>query len=307
MNRKKIKSIHIIINPTSGRIEPILPVMNSIFKDSGIEWDISITKHAGDGQLLAREAIKKGFDAVGVYGGDGTIMEVVTALIGSNVPLAIFPGGTANVTAGELQIPKNLREACELFCQGGMEVQSIDVGKFNKRYFLLRASLGFEAEMIKGASREIKHRFGRLAYAISAFKSLRKMKKYKYTKYAIHIDGQEHEVEGFCCLIANSGNVGWAHLTVDKSINMSDGLLDVIVVRKATIGSWRHLIATLIKQELPRDVELVCHWQGKEITIVASPTQNVQCDGESLEMQTITAKVIPGAIQIFVPLKRQKD
>ena len=115
---QKVKTIHIIINPASGRTEPILSIINSAMKEAGIHWDISVTKEKGDGLQLAKAAVKQGADVVCVYGGDGTVMEVMSGLMGSEVPLAILPGGSANIMASELNIPQDLKEACKLICEG---------------------------------------------------------------------------------------------------------------------------------------------------------------------------------------------
>ena len=109
--KKKIKNIHIIINPAAGKKEAILPIINESMKEAGIKWEVSVTKEAGDGIQMARAAVKEGVDAIAVYGGDGTLMEVISGLMGSEVPLVILPGGSANIMATELAIHKDLKEA----------------------------------------------------------------------------------------------------------------------------------------------------------------------------------------------------
>src|ERR1017187_9827360 len=111
---KKIKRIRIIINPAAGKDESILPVINTSMKEAGITWEASITHEAGDAVRFAKAAVKEKIDALAVYGGDGTLMEAISGLIGSKVPLIILPGGSANVMANELGIPKDLKEACML-------------------------------------------------------------------------------------------------------------------------------------------------------------------------------------------------
>ena len=74
-----------------------------------IEWEISLTQKSGDAERFARQAAENGADIVAAYGGDGTVMEVARGIMGLDTPLAIFPGGTANLMAVELGIPKNLQ------------------------------------------------------------------------------------------------------------------------------------------------------------------------------------------------------
>src|SRR6185503_15125823 len=102
----------------SGKEESILPIINTTMKEAGIKWDASITHKAGDAIELAKAAVKQDIDAIAVYGGDGTLMEVIGGLMGSEMPLIILPGGSANVMANELGIPKDLKEACTLISQG---------------------------------------------------------------------------------------------------------------------------------------------------------------------------------------------
>ena len=90
------KRVQVIINPTAGQDQAILGILNQVFHDAGFAWDVSITNKAGDARRFARAAALAGIDVVAAYGGDGTVMEVASGLIGSTVPLAIFPGGTAN-------------------------------------------------------------------------------------------------------------------------------------------------------------------------------------------------------------------
>jgi len=295
---KKISRIHLIINPAAGKGESALPVLNAALKEAGIEWEASITHKAGDAIRYAEEAVKSGVDAVAVYGGDGTIMEAASGMIGSGVPLAILPGGSANVLAAELGIPAGLAEACGLLSRGSRK--KIDAAEFGGRYFLVGASVGLQAEIVKGADRAAKNRFGLFAYVWAAVAAL---KKAKTTVYHLTIDGREHEVRGVTCLIANTGNLGFSTVKLDKHIDVSDGLLDVVVVRKADLGLLRLLAMTLLRRERPDDLELVRHWQGREIGVSSTPRQAMQCDGEMLDDARLLIKVVPGAITVLVPDK----
>ena len=146
---KKIKNIYIIINPAAGIGESILPVINASMKEAGIKWEALITHQAGDAIQFAKAVVKKGIDALAVYGGDGTLREVISGLIGSEIPLVILPGGSANVMATELGISSNLKEACMLLNHSPLETKTIDIGQFDKSYFIVGISLGFEADVSK--------------------------------------------------------------------------------------------------------------------------------------------------------------
>jgi diacylglycerol kinase (ATP) len=131
-------------------------------------------------------------------------MEVASGLAGSEVPLAILPGGTANVISVELGIPRELEAACMLLLDKDAPTQAVDLGLVGEHYFMLRLGIGFEAEMVAGAERDLKNRLGILAYAVSALKSLRET---PVSQYRLELDGEEVECEGISCMIANSGNL----------------------------------------------------------------------------------------------------
>jgi len=82
---KKIKNIYIIINPAAGEEEAVLPIINTSMKEAGIAWEAFITHEAGDGIKFAQAAVKAGVDALAVYGGDGTLIEAISGLIGSEI------------------------------------------------------------------------------------------------------------------------------------------------------------------------------------------------------------------------------
>lgn len=297
---KKIKTIRVIINPAAGKGGSILSVLNLAMEEAGIKWEASITHEAGDAIKFAKTAAKEEVDALAVYGGDGTLMEAISGLMGSKMPLAILPGGSANVMAEELGIPKDLKTACAVMTQAPLTTKAIDVGQFGDRYFILGIALGFGAEVIKGADREAKNRIGIFAYFLSAASALKRTRK---ALYHLKIDGQAYEVRGWTCIVANAGNLGFSDISYDKHIDVSDGLLDVIVVRKANLGLLKHLAITLLKRERPDNLELVEHWQGKDIAISSSPRQTIQCDGEVLPNVPLHIRIVPGAINVLVPGK----
>jgi diacylglycerol kinase (ATP) len=298
----KIKSLHIIINPAAGKNLPILAVLNTAFKEADLEWEIFITKKAGDAIDFAKKAVEEKIDAVAVFGGDGTLMEVMTGLLGSDVPLFILPGGSANVMATELGVPKDLELACQLITEGHGEIRTIDVGQFNKRKFIVGVSMGFEAEVIKDTGREAKNRLGIIAYILTGMAALKKLKE---VTYHLKIDGKDYKVKGINCIVSNAGNFGFTDISLDRHIDVSDGMLDVLVLRKANFNLLKHVLITFFKHEPPDNRELVQHWQGKDVSVTSHPQQRVQCDGEPLEKIPVHVKVVPAAIQVFVPKKSE--
>jgi len=290
------RRIQVIINPAAGQDEPILMTFNSVFQAAGVDWDVSITKQAGDARRLAQQAVAAGVDVVGVYGGDGTVKEAASGVMGSPVPLAIFPGGTGNVMSVELGIPDDLAGACALPCGDDIAIRTVDMGQVGNEYFLLRLGIGLEAAMVEGADREMKARMGNLAYILSAFQALREP---QIARYNLTLDGRQVESEGITCIIANSGNVGVAGLSLVSTIRVDDGLLDVIVIRKADLSSLLALAASVVRGD--EAAEPLQHWRAREVAVATDPPQTVQADGEILGRTPVRAKIIPQAVRIIVP------
>jgi diacylglycerol kinase family enzyme len=176
-----------------------------VCRTASVDWDISITKESGDAHPFAHEALAEGFDVVAAFGGDGTVMEVASALMGGDVPAAILPGSTANVMSTELGIPHDLTQACQLACGQNSTTKPVDMGRAGQRTFMLRVAMGLDADHVIGATREMKDRYGELAYTISA---LQQMKHLPMARYQLTLDGEAFEVEGVTCRVDNSGNFG---------------------------------------------------------------------------------------------------
>ena len=294
------KKLQVIINPAAGVGRPILQALNTGLKDTGIEWDVSITHKAGDAERLAKEAVENGADIVGVHGGDGSVMEVASALRGTSTPLAIFPGGTANVMSVELGIPSiNIEESIDFIAKGNYTTRLIDMGRVNDRLFLLRIGIGLEADMMKSADQEVKNRFGVLAYAFSALNEMRNLTP---TLYRVRVDGELHEIEGISCMIANSGNVAIGGLTLSKKIDISDGVLDVVIFRSADFASMIAVSAAVMSPNAEAtDRPQLEHYQGHEIVVESDPPQTISIDGEVIKPTTLTATILPGAVNVVVP------
>lgn len=152
----RFKNIEIIINPAAGNNEPILNTLHDVFKDYDLNWDVSITKRAGDGARLAKAALERGVDLVAAYGGDGTLLDVATGLFNRDVPMAFLPGGTANALVAEMALPSTLADAAKVIVHPQVVVREIDAGQVDDHYFLLRVGTGLVANFSTAVNREMK-------------------------------------------------------------------------------------------------------------------------------------------------------
>lgn len=297
-NPEAIRNVFVIINPAAGQDRPILGTLNRVFNANGVNWEVGITKQGGDATQMAHEAVLAGADVVAVNGGDGTVMEAASGLCGSDTPLAIIPGGSANVMSIELGIPNDTEQAVSLICDPMHQIRTIDMGRVhdsgeNEHMFLLRLSLGYFARMTEGTARESKNRMGALAYAFSALSVLPQA---EMVHFDITVDGEGYETEGVTCIIANSGAMGLPGLKFSRTVSVDDGLLDLVVMQNADLLE----VAKVLSNSLS-GVENLPHWQGREITVHADPIQPIECDGEMIEPTPVRASIVPQSLRIIVP------
>ena len=288
------RQIQVVVNPGSGQPKPILHTLNKVFRSAGVIWDLSLTQESGDAERFARGAVQAGVDVVAAFGGDGTVMEVARGVMGSDVPMAILPGGTANLMSVELGIPKDLAKAAEIAANEDSPIKGIDVGQIGETYFLLRVGLGIAAQKVEIADREMKDKYGLMAYSIAALKA---MKDAKQVKYNLLLDGEEIEVEGVTCLVDNAGNFGVSGFKASKKISVFDGLLDVILVRDRSFQSFVGMGKSVATSSPNQDT--VYHWQAKEIQIDADPPQSIQIDGEVGWHTPVSISVVPRAVLVL--------
>jgi YegS/Rv2252/BmrU family lipid kinase len=287
--------VKVIINPAAGQPEPILSVLNDVFAPAGIDWEVDITHKSGDGVAAARQAADEGYDLIGAYGGDGSVSEVVSGLAEGGPPILLLPGGTGNALAADLGSPAGLAEAAALAVGEAGEVRRVDVGRSGKLWFVLRLTTGFEADMVSAATQEMKDRFGWLAYA---FSGLMAISDAPMTTYRITVDGAESECEGLAALVANSAMVGVSTLRIAADVDVSDGLLDVVIVQRADLPGLIGSAADVAQGQQPR---MMSRWRGKKIHLETTPPQAVLADGEDAGLTPVDVTVVPGAVGVLVP------
>jgi diacylglycerol kinase (ATP) len=285
----------IIINPSSGRKVAILAELNQVFRSTDIRWSVEITQEEGDGVRIARQLVEQGARIVAVYGGDGTISEVATGLAGTQAALALLPGGTGNVLAYEFGIPQNFVAAAQLLVSEHA-VRSVDIGVIGNRKFLLRAGVGFEAMTVERTPRELKDRFGLLAYGIGGLQALIESQPVRYT---LELDGETQIAQGVVCSVANSGHLGVPGLRLSPKVDTQDGLLDVFVLRRVDLK----LLIQIISENLADTLGLgeIQHWQVKQVKILSDPPQTVQVDGDYLGTTPVEMHCLPRSLRIVVP------
>jgi YegS/Rv2252/BmrU family lipid kinase len=290
----KFKKTHVIINPSAGKGESIISCLNKAFDDRDNHLQVHVAGKKNDVFSIASSLSAKD-ELVAICGGDGSISDGARALYGSNVTMAIIPGGTANVISKDLLIPQDTENAIDLLMNGLSKTIHMDMGLVNGTPFLLRVNLGIMADMVIAADPKMKDSFGQLAYGITAVQSIWKSDP---LPYKMIIDGKEINETGVSLTITNAGNIGIGDFSFLPGIEVTDGFLDVILLNNSDFMSLMRVTGTTLFQT---DSELLKHWKCKEISIYFEKPVKYICDDTEKEADMLHIKVVPGALRILVP------
>jgi diacylglycerol kinase (ATP) len=306
MTKAPYPRIHVVINPASGKDEPILNVLNDVFREHGVDWDISLTHKYGDATAQARAAIADGVDLVVGYGGDGTQHEIANAVLaaqaetGRLTPMGILPGGTGNGFAREMGVPGTLREATTVLSTSS-NTRAIDVGRLVSvaqapvadRWFIQRLYIGVEPE--QQTSRELKDKYGVFAYAVSLAGRATGGNR---SRYVADLDGEGFEFEASTIYVVNSGMMGTG-LKITHTYAVDDGLLDCFALDVRNLDSVAAAAARLL--DIPALNEAHYYRQARAISLQAEPDQPVWTDGEYVGRTPVKIEALRAALTIVVP------
>jgi len=260
----------IIINPISGTQKH--RNVHKIFEKYLKNYEIVYTEYQNHAFEISKKLDEK-FDRVIVAGGDGTINECVRGLIDKDVTLATLPCGSGNGFSLHNKIDTNLDNAIKNI-DSYKEIKS-DVWTINDIPFINVSGIGFDA-MIANNFSKLKNR-GFSSYIKLVLKNVI---SYKPQKYNIEIDHKQINTDAFFIAFANASEYGNGALISPKS-NISDGLLDIIIVKKFNKFLIPKLIYYIFKKKIHKFSKVIIK-QGKMISIDPSSKESflVHLDGE---------------------------
>lgn len=261
----------------------------------GIHAEITPTTEDDHGSGLARRAQGEGYDLVIAGGGDGTIHDVATGLIGTGIPLGILPLGTMNNVAASLHIPTDLDAAAAVIAQGRRV--KIDVGQCNGRPFLEAVSIGLEAPMFP-LTESLRHSgLGGLVRALFAGVSL--LVRSRMHPIVLELDGHRRHVRARQVTISNAPLYGMG-FSAAPNASLTDGRLDVAVSRYArrrdVLVHYWSLVSG--QRELRTDIKII---QAKRVRVGATEAMPVAVDGVEAGATPLRVHVMPGALTVLAP------
>jgi diacylglycerol kinase (ATP) len=294
LNSGKRRRLLLVSNPNSRRgsasVDPAIETLAA----AGIDVTPVAAKSAS-GLTSAILAEAEGADGIIVAGGDGTMNAAAEALVKTGLPLGMLPSGTANDLARTLAIPIDPRKASEIIAAG--HTRRIDIGSVNGHYFFNVASIGLAADLAGRLTKEGKRRFGRLSYAVAAFKVL--LEARPFTADIIN-KGEVTRVKTLQIGIGNGRFYGGG-MTVESSALINDGHLDLYSLEIDEV--WK-LALLLRKFRLGQHGlwEEVRTARCTEFEVRTRRPQPINLDGELKTQTPARFEIHPKAVTVFAPM-----
>ena len=288
-----MKKAMVIINPTSGG-EQALNYKEKIENKAKEYFEVvetRITEKGLDATHFAEEAAKEKYEAVIVFGGDGTVNEVISGIAEKEyIPkLGIIPGGTGNLITKLVQIDQDIDKAIE-----GLDfnlTNKIDIGKANDHYFGYIFSVGSLPEAIHNVEIEDKTKFGMFAYAINTVKSVIRDEVFNIK---VETENGNYEGEASQVLVLLSNYFSDKKIFDENKV----GYANILILKDASIFSKLSLIPDLLKGDVVEN-DSIEYIKAKTIKISSDIEIESDIDGDQSDDLPVEIKVLGNHIEIY--------
>ena len=274
-------------------------IVLSFLQEKNVEFDIRDWTDPHQIPRWVEEAEKNGTDLIISAGGDGTAVAIADSLIRgkSSINLGVLPLGTSNLLALSLGLPPGLEDALEDIWNG--KKSCIDAGYVREKdsYFLVGASIGAHAEVVRRTSREMKRKMGFFAYLLAAVRTLLGHSSRKVT---IKSDRGSWRWKTDSIEVMNTTGFLAAEDSLVPHVDPGDGLLDLIALRLATVLDMAGMLLHALRGRKfrPRWTE---HRQIRTLSIQPSKPMELQLDGETMGKTPATIEVQKSVLTVMVP------
>ncbi|WP_083479714.1 YegS/Rv2252/BmrU family lipid kinase [Oxobacter pfennigii] len=293
-----MKKIRLIYNPISGdkSFKTKLDEVIEEFQLQGFQTVPYKTMSIEDIENAVKFTSNDDYHGIAIAGGDGTINRVINAMIkwAVNLPIGIFPWGTANDLAEYFGIGRDYKRCCSIIAENNTRM--IDLGKINDRYFINVAAGGLLTDVSQKTDATLKNTLGKLAYY---FKGLEQIPSFspitaEFISYDRVIKDKIYLFTAF-----NGCSAGGFHLLA-KDARIDDGMLDIIAVKACPIVELVTLFIKLLRGEHLNDSNII-YFKTDKITINCECDIETDIDGEAGPLFPVEISVIPRAVAVFAP------
>ena len=287
------QKIRFIINPISGvgKKGELPDLINEHLDHNLFEYDIAVTEYKKHAKEIAYQASLEGIDIVCAVGGDGSVHEVGTALIGTQTKLAILPCGSGNGLARHLGIPINIPKAIQ--CINEHMAIRMDTVLVNDKPFLGIGGYGFDALIAKKFDTYKKRGFWSYVKLIS-----REFWRYNPINISVDLNGQMKSMPVVLCTIANSSEFGNGFV-VSPTSDVTDGKIELCLLKPFRFWSLPSLVYRFFTRTSHKSkFTEVISFQKARIRL----SENLaHYDGEPFDVRNeLNVQVVPQSLSILV-------
>ncbi|MCK4601920.1 MAG: diacylglycerol kinase family lipid kinase [Phycisphaerae bacterium] len=293
----KTRPVHLIINPRSGYggRKLILTDLRATLRRAGIEIVEYTTSGPEDATAHARR-IADCASAVIVWGGDGTVSEVASGLVGTDVPILPCPAGTENLLASEMKIPAEPRRILNVLHSG--QIVDCDLGQINGRNFLLIIGVGFDGEVVR---RLAAGRTGHISHLSYFWPIWRTFWEHDFPQMHIVADREEVFHDRGLVFVGNISRYA-VGLRICRDAQYDDGLLDLVVFNcRQQTALVLHAAWTLLRMHPLKGN--VLYRRVRRVRIETSRPVPCQVDGDLGPNTPLDISVAPEKIKLLIPAR----
>ncbi|MCI8965426.1 MAG: YegS/Rv2252/BmrU family lipid kinase [Clostridia bacterium] len=302
--------ILLIINPKAGirSITKQIEKIENILKENSnnIEVITKYTKKDYNAEDIIKNYDLSNIDLIVFSGGDGTLNEGINGLMSNNiksVPVSFIPRGTINDFARTIKMPINKFELSKkIKSENSLEIKRLDIGKINDRHFCYVAGFGNFIDVGYVTSQKLKNIIGKFAYYITVFKELFKIKSYKVT---VKTDGISFTDDILFGIISNSVSIAGLKWYRRSDINLQDGTLDMLLIRKPKkLFGYINIIKGFFKKEYTIENNYYLR-KIKELEIISELPLDWTIDGEFCgELKDVKIKNLTQSVNFAIPKEK---
>mgnify|MGYP001441075634 CR=1 FL=1 len=292
-----MSDLHLIWNPVAGNglAAKTFTVVTRELESRGIPYTSAKSAYPGHAMELAKESAARGDKKIVSLGGDGTVREIASALIGTDIPLGIIPCGTGNDIPRPLGIPSDPIQALDIVLGG--TARHMDAAMANDELYFNVAGFGFDVDVLDYVEiYKKKMKNGSLAYMRGLFAAVTRLKNRKTT---ITWPGGSAEMNVLLIAAGNGTHFGGG-MKVTPLADPFDGLLDFCVIHDATKLTLFTLFAGF-RSGKHLKTKYVTYFRSTELTAVCDPPSRLDVDGDVLPGTPVTFRILPKSVWVVVP------
>ena len=312
---RAIRRVALVDNPASGiqssRREATVRAALDALASAGSEVEHLIINGPGSGSALAREAIARGCEAVIVCGGDGTVHEVMQALVGTDVALGVIPMGTANALAADLGLKTTPEKAIRRLLNarpvrvpvGRIFYRSAE-GDERCKYFTVAAGVGADALLMARMDPVRKRKWGYLLYV---FEAVRIWATHPFPLFRVELsgtgDGKPQVTEASQLLAVRVRSFGGLLGTLAPGASLHSNSLRLVAFKTRSRFSYLKFLLAVVghRQTFSREVELLKAQAVNCIPANGSAEVYVEADGDVLGQLPARLEIAPETLTLLIP------